>query len=141
LWPTHHPRTPSTTGRGRRTNFAVSLHKRAQVTRVYYLVVFSSVYYLVLCGFTITRSPAYNRRALQRYAITRSRPNSVEKWADKGDRVLENLLHKQKKGPFSSESSKTRQSRNHGLSFSPHWCMLYAFWSIAGLHPPNVGTF
>jgi hypothetical protein len=32
-------------------------------------------------------------RGTQRYAITRSRPNSVEKWADKGDRVIENLLY------------------------------------------------
>jgi hypothetical protein len=71
------------------------LHKRVPVVRDYYLVVFSSVYYLVLCVFTITRSPAYNRREteLQRYSITRSRPNSVEKWADKGDRVIEHLLY------------------------------------------------
>jgi hypothetical protein len=56
LWPTHHPSTPSATGRGRRTNFAVSLHTRVPVVRDYYLVAFSSVYYLVLCVFTITRS-------------------------------------------------------------------------------------
>jgi hypothetical protein len=24
---------------------------------------------------------------------------------------------------------------------SPHWCMLHAFWSIYGIHPPNISTF
>jgi hypothetical protein len=49
-------------------------------------------------------------------------------------------IHK-KLSPLSSESSRSRKSSNGGLSFSPHWCMLYAFWSIAGLHPPKIGTF
>jgi hypothetical protein len=41
-----------------------------------------------------------------------------------------------------SSVSRTRQSRHRGLSwFSPHLCMLYAFWSIAGLPPPKIGTF
>jgi hypothetical protein len=48
--------------------------------------------------------------------------------------------YEQKISPFSSESSQTSKSRNHGFSFSPHWCMLYAF-STAGLHPPKIGTF
>jgi hypothetical protein len=30
---------------------------------------------------------------MHRYAITRSRPNSVEKWADRGDRVIGNFLY------------------------------------------------
>jgi hypothetical protein len=27
------------------------------------------------------------------------------------------------------------------ILFSPHWCILHAFWSISGLHPPKMGTF
>jgi hypothetical protein len=25
--------------------------------------------------------------------------------------------------------------------FQLHWCMLHAFWTIAALHPPKMGTF
>jgi hypothetical protein len=46
--------------------------------------------------------------------------------------------YKQKQALFLGIIEKSSKSRNHGLLFLPNWCMLHAFWLIAGLHPPKM---